>query len=367
MADPGTISECRCNLVGTKTSFQIAQGNLDDLRKYLEFGWQPFLQQEGIASDPSSLWDAEHLPYWTIIKAVFCKQTLCVYSPNYATSWNPLPHCYSALIAAIRAQSAENVELLLKLGANPDGYEISSFEAWQSLFLHFRTEVDLNKLWDDCTRDGDDCTRAEILADMPRQQTVRITEEEVEERPLLEFWAGVTRASLCDEYPNFGHPLVIAAGSGLVKIMDLLRATDADRSFWTAFPALEDLPEPPTPSSLALSSPIHAAISSASQGIEMLHYLLQAGFNPNVLPLGDVCTSITPLMATFLHCELWNETAYDILAKTHVSTSASAPHISLSVFYMSRQHIPYMLFSVSNRVFPLMLLVQRPQVIHSSI
>lgn len=334
--DPSTIVECTCDRVGTPAIFQVAaQGNLDELHKYLETGWRHFLQQqEGIANDPPpSLWDAEHSPYWSKIKEVFCNQTHCIYSPNYTTSWYPVPHRYSALIAAIRAQSVENVELLLKLGANPDGYKISSFEAWQALFLRFRTEIDLNNLWDDYTR-------AEILADIPRQQTVHITETEVEGRPLLEFWAGVTAAQfLCDEYPNFGHPLVIASGSGLVTIIDQLLATDADRSFWTSFPALEDIPEPPTPSSLALSSPIHAAISSASQGIEMLHHLLQVGFKSNVLPLGDVCTSITPLMASFLQCEPWNEMAYNVLANDpRIDFSICTPYLLIHILHVATAH-----------------------------
>ncbi|KAJ5168257.1 uncharacterized protein N7482_003851 [Penicillium canariense] len=190
--------------------------------------------------------------------------------------------------SAIRAQSVEKVDLLLKLEANPGGYLISSFEAWQALFLRSRTEIDLNNL------EGD-YARSDILAGIPTPQTVHITELEVETRLLVEFWAGATAAQgLCDEYPNFGHSLVIAAGSGLVAMMDRLLATDADRSFWIAFPALGDIPEPPTPSSLALSSPIHEAISGANQSIEMLRHLLKAGFNPNVPPLGDHPHSIPP-------------------------------------------------------------------------
>ncbi|KAJ5938496.1 hypothetical protein N7466_001630 [Penicillium verhagenii] len=330
--NPNTIVECKCNQRGRTTVFEVAaQGTLDDLHKYLETGWQHFLQQQEHAANelPPCLLDAGHSTYWSKRKDEFCNQTNCVYSPNYATSWHPLPDCYSALIAAIRARSAEKVELLLKLGANPDGYQTSAFETWQALFLRFRAKVDLNNLWDDYQR-------TEILADIPTQQTVPVTEAEVGSRHLIEFWKGETESSLCDEYPNFGHPLVIAAGSGLITIMEQLLATDVDTSFWTAFPALRNIPEPPTPSSLALSSPIHAAISSATQSIETIQHLIQGGFNPNVLPLGDVCTSITPLMATFLQCEPWNEMAYEVLANDpRIDFIIRTPYLLVNILHVA--------------------------------
>lgn len=94
----------------------------------------------------------------------------------------PSQGCHSALIAAIRAQSAENVELLLKLGANPDGYQTASFEAWQALFLRFRPEIDLNSFHNNIWNDD---TSVQSLTDIRRQQTVHITEAEVECRLLL--------------------------------------------------------------------------------------------------------------------------------------------------------------------------------------
>ncbi|KAJ5784465.1 uncharacterized protein N7503_009677 [Penicillium pulvis] len=334
---PNTIVECTCNRRGQTAIFQAnAQGNLHN---YLETGWQHFLQQqEGLNNDPQpSLWDAEYSPYWSRMKEVFCNQTHCIYSPNYTTSMLPSQGCYSALIAAIRAQSAENVELLLKLGAKSDGYQTASFEAWQALFLRFRPEIDLNSFYNNIWNDD---RSVQSLIDIRRQQTIHITEAEVECRLLLEFWRGWTAAQcLCDDYPNFGHPLVIAAGSGLVTVVDQLLATDADRSFWTAFPALEHIPEQPTSSSLALSSPIHEAISSGNEGIEIINHLLEAGFNPNVLPLGDVHTSITPLMATFLQCEPWNEMAYSVLADNpRIDFSICTPYLLVHILHVATAH-----------------------------
>ncbi|KAJ5934857.1 hypothetical protein N7466_004404 [Penicillium verhagenii] len=307
--DRNTIVECKCNQAGKAAIFEIAAlGNPNELLKYLETGWLHFLQQqEDVASEPPpSLLDAEHSLYWSKRKDVFCNQTHCIYSPNYAT-WHPLPDSYSALIAAIRAQSPGNVELLLKLGANSDGYQISAFETWQALFLRFRTKIDLNNLWDDYSR-------AQILADIPRQQTVHITETEVGSRLLLEFWKGEAPSYLYDDYPNFGHPLVIAAGSGLLPIMDQLLATDADCLFWVAFPALLDIPEPPTPSWLQPECP-------------------SAG------DIWNICTSITPLMATFIQCETWNETAYEALANDpRIDFTIRTPYLLVHILHVATAH-----------------------------
>ncbi|KAJ5642214.1 hypothetical protein N7490_006214 [Penicillium lividum] len=64
--------------------------------------------------------------------------------------------------------------------------------------------------------------------------------------------------------------------------------------------------------------------------------IIQGGFNPNVLPLGDVCTSITPLMATFLQCEPWNEMAYEVLANDpRIDFIIRTPYLLVNILHVA--------------------------------
>ena len=63
----------------------------------------------------------------------------------------------------------------------------------------------------------------------------------------------------------------------------------------------------------------------------MLHHLIKAGFNPNVLTLGDVRPGI-PLMATLLQCGPWNEMAYNVLANdVHIDFSIRTPYLLVNM------------------------------------
>ncbi|KAJ5537606.1 hypothetical protein N7494_007085 [Penicillium frequentans] len=67
----------------------------------------------------------------------------------------------------------------------------------------------------------------------------------------------------------------------------------------------------------------------------MLHHLIKAGFNPNVLTLGDVRTGI-PLMATLLQCGPWNEMAYNVLANDlHIDFSIRTPYLLVNILHVA--------------------------------
>ncbi|PWY80787.1 hypothetical protein BO94DRAFT_150066 [Aspergillus sclerotioniger CBS 115572] len=201
-----------------------------------------------------------------------------------------------ALRAAIRCHSADSVDVLLRRGGgNPDVYDLSKYERQQSEFLRFLPKSE------DGIRHPPSGSRAELLAAMDENgypaQTVHITEEEVEEgRWQDEFWTQSSRR-VDPQQQNVIHPLILAAWQESTAVVNRLIA------------------EPPRPSALAISSPVHEAIARGNN--TMLRHLLARGFSPNTLPLGNVRESITPLMSTFLHRtnETWDEAAYDILAQ----------------------------------------------------
>jgi hypothetical protein len=103
--------------------------------------------------------------------------------------------------------------------------------------------------------------------------------------------------------------LVEAARSGSIEILNMLLAAGADASFWMS-PHFY-VPEPPTQSSLSISSPLHAALQI--KDMKMLKYLLDIDFDPNIMPLANPTRCFTPLMATIIYSEDFNQEAFDLL------------------------------------------------------
>jgi hypothetical protein len=103
--------------------------------------------------------------------------------------------------------------------------------------------------------------------------------------------------------------LVEAARSGDIDMFDMLLEAGADASFWMS-PQFY-VPDPPTESSLSVSSPLHAALQVRDN--EMLKHLLDIDFDPNVMPLANPTRCFTPLMATIIYSEKFNKDAFDLL------------------------------------------------------
>ncbi|KAI5818256.1 hypothetical protein BZA77DRAFT_307787 [Pyronema omphalodes] len=107
--------------------------------------------------------------------------------------------------------------------------------------------------------------------------------------------------------------VVKAVQVGSIEILDMLLESGADISFWTSERTWRsnDLDsifssKPETVSSLCITTPLHAAIEAGN--ITMVKHLLSKGFSPNVVPLINRESVISPLMAA-----LGNEGIVDIL------------------------------------------------------
>ncbi|KAJ5548042.1 hypothetical protein N7513_005276 [Penicillium frequentans] len=341
-------SNCKFFQQGKPTICSIAEGNTEDLHKYIETGWQHFIQhrREKDLSIPKEttpcLQDAKDLHIWSDTRQNFLTQMNCIHSPSFAICRFEDPGCESPLINAIRVQSTDNISLLLTLGANPDGYPLSWFEIWQTFFLRFGVNYSATYYVPSRAKQLD---RIEV----DTAQTDCITEGEVEKRSRNYFWRGSADSWRRNRGTEVVHPLVMAASLSSTRVVDQLLNTNADRSFWIVFPALKAIPEQPTPSSLSLSSPLHEAIVSGNT--EMLTHLLQAGFNPNVLPLGDVYNSITPLMATILDGHSWNEPAYEILARhPRIDFNVRTPYLLIHILHVAAGHSLYALQRVERDI-----------------
>ncbi|KAG4420511.1 hypothetical protein IFR04_006331 [Cadophora malorum] len=214
----------------------------------------------------------------------------------------------SPLMEAIRARLPENVEMLLEAGADPNGVPLWASEMYAALFLRFRPHLPSYGR-------RDVATRATLLNLMDLPQLSMLTREEVEDRyyeGVAPFWCeeGFVRA----DYHHHGESmpsLVEAARSGSIKIFDRLIEAGADRSFWMR-PQIE-VPNPPTSSSLSVSSPIHAALQT--RNYQMLERILEWGFDPNTMPLANPTRCFTPTMATIIYRTEFDKGAFDFLCQ----------------------------------------------------
>ncbi|EPE30161.1 Ankyrin repeat-containing protein [Glarea lozoyensis ATCC 20868] len=213
------------------------------------------------------------------------------------------------LMEALRARLPENVRTLLIAGANPDGVPIHILEAHAALFLRFRPSIHPLEYGS-----KDAATRSEYLRLMDISQISSLTKEEVDDRRwdgLAPFWCEerFTPSSFWKHGASM-HSLVEAAGLGDVEDFNLLLEYGADASFWMT-PHLF-VPEPPSSSSLCISTPIHAAIEHGKHS--MLRHILDLGFDPNTMALANPTRCVTPLMATLLHHDRFDKESFDMLS-----------------------------------------------------
>jgi hypothetical protein len=215
--------------------------------------------------------------------------------PNSTVEWPGQDLINTPLLQAIRSQLPQNVELLLNSGANPDGIDMCSLESYQSLFLRFRPRIP-----DYVDIDGDVADRKTLLACMGLSQTAAITVEEIEDRThyIAPFWTIHTSMAI-DTFPGGDdmHSVVAAARLPSTQILNMLLKAGADASIWTLNSNRDHDPVCPMPSSLAVTSPLHAAIEA---NIPMVPHLLSLGFDPDFVPSSAPVACLTPLMSTFL-------------------------------------------------------------------
>lgn len=215
----------------------------------------------------------------------------------------------SALLEAVRAGLVENVRVLLEMVVNADGVPVEHIlDAYAAFFLRFRPKIERN-----VDQSGDVASRKELLDYMDRHQLSPLTVDEAEDRfcGMAPFWCeeGFTEASFFpggEAMPS----LVEAARCSDIEIFDILMRGGADASFWLS--PQTSIPEPPTASSLSISSPLHAALQASDTNI--LEHLLNIGFDPNTLPLSNPTRAITPLMGTIIYHTHFLSHAFDILS-----------------------------------------------------
>ncbi|KAI4182812.1 MAG: hypothetical protein LQ348_004798 [Seirophora lacunosa] len=214
------------------------------------------------------------------------------------------------LLRAIRSQHVNEVQALLKKTSNANGVSLRGLSINAAGFLRFgpiNTHVQLDN---PCAVFH---TRENALLAIGKPQLSTITEEEVKDRYedcIARFWTEPYLRPLDQIQQGDVIPAFVEAAQGSsIEIINLLLSASADISFWCSEPTA--LPTNPTASSLAVSTPLHSAVWS--RNADMLRHLLAKGLNPNTMPLAAPTRCITPAMATIVHCDPWNQEAYEVL------------------------------------------------------
>lgn len=127
------------------------------------------------------------------------------------------------------------------------------------------------------------------------------TTEEIEERAraITPFWM-ISRIPALDTFPRGEeiHSPIAAARQPSTQTFDKTFKAGADASSWTS-KKVSDLHNPSI-SSLAVSSPLHAAVGA---NVPMIPHLLSRGFDLNSVPLSTPLTCLNPVMSTFLRTD----------------------------------------------------------------
>jgi ankyrin repeat protein len=270
-------------------------------------------------------------------------------SPNYTVNLDG--RIQSPINAAIGANLPDNVRLLLAAGADPNGIKAHDMADYSVRFIrgrHFRDSRG--------TTGGGFGRRARVLATAKSENGIShqfgpLTEVELDERRhgFPRFW---TEPNIPEEGERMDRALTaleLAAKTGSVEILDLLRAAGADESAWIqpsttnnddADQFLIESENAPI-SALAPSSPIHEAIAAGQQSI--LHHLLSnCRYSPNYRPYATPTVALPPLSYAIARCGLYNtgvqRCLVDLLSHPQLDANLRTPIFSVHPLHFATAH-----------------------------
>jgi ankyrin repeat protein len=206
------------------------------------------------------------------------------------------------LLRAIERQRSENISLLLEHGANPNGCSIQT-QLNLSRFIRRFWNVDAGDLEERYPHElpfalsyGAPIRPGDVgkLSD----ELVPLTEMEITKRrspfSRARFWTEPHKKGLDYSRDDALLNSVVRSGTSSPEILDQLLRSGADAHFWMNSEVNEQQEDEDnlSPSALALSTPLHAAI--ANDNLAMLSVLLDRGFNPNARSLITGSLAVTP-------------------------------------------------------------------------
>ncbi|GIC86415.1 uncharacterized protein Aud_002786 [Aspergillus udagawae] len=281
-------------------------------------------------------------------------------SPNCTVNFDG--RIQSPLNAAIGANLPDNVRLLLAAGADPNGIEACDMADFSVNFIrgrdfHFnRNERRLGPGFE---------RRAHVLATARSERGIdHQTELNVPERNFSLTGKDRTPSTAKEKRPKPMSmrlmdraltALEVAARTGSLEILDLLRAAGADESAWTqpSTTSSNDTDQfkiegETTPiSALATSSPVHEAIAAGQQSM-LRHLLSICRYSPNYRPRATPTVALPPLSYAIARCDLDNtgvqRCLVDLLSHPQLDANLRTPIFSVHpLHFATARHDPDLL------------------------
>lgn len=215
----------------------------------------------------------------------------------------------SALIAAILCGFNSHAELLVRCGANVDGFPRRCFSKASSRFIRGRPP---NITF---SAGGTLPPRGKILRSIEDQlssdQTMPLMDGEIAHRRQgrARFWSEPDFPRT--DYPT-NNPLTSISASvkaGNQGLIAFLAGHGAEEAGWKR--QFDRIPVDALPSCLAVDPPLHLAVENEDEA--MLHFLLSRHHNPSVFPLAIVTRCVNAVMSTVTKLDPWLR-GFDILA-----------------------------------------------------
>lgn len=197
----------------------------------------------------------------------------------------------NALLQAVRVQNIDGVRRHSSTGLNDVPFRTLSHNA--ACYLRFGPTLEVGYV--PPALSAPYYQREDVLLAVKRPQLTKVSRFQ----DCTRFWTGIGLTSRYATTYSDSIPTVIEAAQGSsLPIVDLLCEAGAKLSFWKSEPF--EIPLEATPSSLAVTTPLHAAIWS--RNTVGLDHLLTLDFNADAMPLAYPTRCITPLMATVVYC-----------------------------------------------------------------
>ncbi|KAL2803318.1 hypothetical protein BJX63DRAFT_77080 [Aspergillus granulosus] len=222
----------------------------------------------------------------------------------------------SPIKSAMHIGCIENLRLLLRAGADPNGITQREIAGYSGRFIRGR-----DREWN--TDNYSYCPRSKGLANARRSglihQICPLTEAELEERrrSFPVFWSEPIIPGQLLRMGRASLAIEDAAGHGNQEFVDMLRAAGAEESAWlqpeSDNPDLWTLYDNAPVSALSTSSPVHEALLRGHRTM-LRHLLSTCGYSPNYRPRAVPTMALPPLSHILVRCDLNNENVQNCLS-----------------------------------------------------
>ena len=249
----------------------------------------------------------------------------------------------SPLVEAINVRLPQNIKILPAAGADPNGILLRDLDDYSVRFIRGRIPA-YDSYMIECP------PRTKVMAAMGADnldQLAPLTAIEISDRrkTFSRFWTEPVLPTTFFRATPARTALETASKVGDPALFDQVRAAQPDESWWKLDPTPPQLPTDLTHSALCTSSPVHEAILAGKS--DMLRYLLDLGYSPNILPIAAPTRCLPPLAAAIALCIPPNLEAYNVLI-THpmINPALRTPVFSIHTLHFAAARLDLLLLQL---------------------